>query len=61
MFVIQVRNLLALYLSRPVSTVVKVEHENVSIFFLLMLEYHLTARYSLFVCLFVRLFLKEDD
>lgn len=33
MFVLQVYNLLLIYLSRPVSTVVKVEHERVSISF----------------------------
>lgn len=31
MFVLQVYNLFLIYLSRPVSTVVKVEHESVSI------------------------------
>ena len=31
MFVLQVYNLFVIYLSRPVSTVVKVEHESVSI------------------------------
>ena len=31
MFVLQVYNLLLIYLSRPVSTVVKVEHESVGI------------------------------
>lgn len=33
MFVLQVYNLFLIYLSRPVSTVVKVEHESVSISF----------------------------
>lgn len=32
MFVLQVYNLFLIYLSRPVSTVVKVEHESVSIY-----------------------------
>ena len=34
MFVLQVYNLFVIYLSRPVSTVVKVEHESVSISFI---------------------------
>ena len=41
MFVLQVYNLFLIYLSRPVSTVVKVEHESVSIY--LLIKVHLRS------------------